>query len=227
MSNTITKTDVLAIALQDAVTTKQPVLLPSYGKNSVPVSIVFSQEFTREATEPGTIYKDVYETDEAGNVKFTLTEREGITDGKGGKVYDKIPVVKERKLSTVRLKTGGKETVSFTKTVPFNCSNAAEIRAKVGEGLNEFAKYIQNGGKIAARSKPLHLTVKIGEFIFSTTSLIEGGVKLSKCYEKKEFSQSLFGSNFCRPLWKQLQDVQTLHKGLPLKVSDLIETALK
>lgn len=221
-------------AKADAVINSQPVLLPSYKANGVPVSIVIYQEFDKDETQSFKVQRPVYELDEAGNAIFDLIPAEGITDGKGNQLFNSVlRQAKDRKgkpefkLCSYSHKTGAKIPVKFAKTICFMASDGNDFRKKLGEGLNEFRQYLEGGGKVAAKSKPLHLTLKVNGAIISTTSLQDGGVKLSKCFEKSIFSTSLFASEFCKPIFKQLKKVAELNSGKPAKVDGLILSALK
>jgi hypothetical protein len=222
-------TDLLTIAKQDAINpneVKQPIFIPSYGGKKTPVSIVFSQAYLKPDTEKVYIEKDVYELDASGNILTEDVLREGIfIDGKP--CFDKVPVVKETKVVATRYKTGGQSKVEFSKTVCFECSDGSDLRKKIGEGFEEFKADCKEGKKIGAKSKPYHLTVKIGGFVISTMSLQEGGAKLSQAYEKGEFKPDLFSRHFCKALWLQLGKVKNLAEGKPLVVSEDITNVLK
>lgn len=113
------------------------------------------------------------------------------------------------------------------KDLKYICSNAGELRVKIGEALNEFLDCF-----IGVRSNPflksvaVQVTFKLGEFVLSTSMLDEGGIKIQKCFYKGEFRENLFSAKFCRPLFKQLQKVEQLAKGRPVTVSDSILQAI-
>lgn len=223
------KVNPFAIAKQDAInpnTTPQPVFIPSYGGKKIPVSLVFSQSYQKPETMAVTVEKPVYETDENEKPVYELKIREGVTDGKGNQVFEKVYKVKEKKVATTRIKTGGMLNEKWDMVIPFETSAPDDLRRKLGEGFETLKAKILQGNKIGNKSKPYHLTVRLNDVVLSTTSLPEGGAKLSACFEKKVFKNDLFRDKFCRVLWAQLGQVKDLATGKPLSVSDEILQAL-
>jgi len=213
------------LAKQDANSEFKAVQLPSFGGNKIAAAVVFLQNRIKKVYETYYVKEDEVKTEKktVNGIEKDVTVYENKTvTVKGKTMIAKVPVLTGNKIDRkVRIEVDS-NTNPATKTVLFECSDVTDLRRKIGEAFTVMETAIIDNKHNFAKSQPLHINVKIGGNVFSTTVLPDGGAKISKLFSKGQYQKDRFATEFCRPLFNQLKSIEQNENGKPLNIPDTI-----
>lgn len=221
----VAQVDNISLAKQDANSEFKAVQLPSFGGAKIAAAVVFLQNRVKKIYETYYMKEDEVKTEKKvidGKEKIIPVYENKTVTVKGKTLIHKVPVLTGNKVERkVRIEVDS-NTNPATKSVLFECSNVNDMRRKIGEAFTVMERAIEDNKHNFAKSQPLHINVKIGKTVFSTTILPDGGVKLSKLFSKGQYQKQLFASEFCRPLFNQLKSIEQNENGKPLSIPDAV-----
>lgn len=212
-------------AQQDANSEFKAIQLPSFGGKKIAAAVVFLQNRVKTIYETYFVKEDEVKTEKKvidGKEKILPVYENKTVTVKGRPMIQKVAVLTGNKIERkVRIPI---ETTAnpVTKTVLFECSDVTDLRRKIGEAFTVMELAIMQGKHNFAKSQPVHINVKIAGTVFSTTILPEGGVKMSKLFNKGQYQKDRFASEFCKPLFNQLQAIEKNENGKPLTIPDAV-----
>lgn len=203
--------------------------LPQYGGANVAVTVTFHQDFETPIFESYQTEKDElkYEVKhiDGKEVKEQIFDRQEKTVN-GKKIIVFVPAITGKKVrARARFATGDYRKDERLHHVRFMCSDAKDLRHKIGEAFNEFRGIVETANPFK-KNENLHVSLNVAGKVLSTKTLLYGGIKLSKVFKKGLFQRDLFSDQFCRPLFNQLQSVEQGANNKPLEVDDLILSAI-